>query len=84
MRTYLVVETAFLVEEVEELGVSLATPEVHVTDLEVTPDWMKVTQYEEKSEEQKVYSDICCTFLLRLPTKRPLRYLMAKVLGSLG
>ena len=39
MRTYLVVETAFLVEEVEELGVRLTPPEVKVTDLEVTPDW---------------------------------------------
>jgi hypothetical protein len=34
----LVVEPALLVEEVEELGVGLAPPEVEGTDLEVGPD----------------------------------------------
>ena len=37
-RTYLVVETTFLIEEVEELGVGFAPPEVKVANLEVTPD----------------------------------------------
>ena len=36
--SHLVVEAALLVEEVEELGVSLAPPEVEVANLEVTPD----------------------------------------------
>jgi hypothetical protein len=35
---HLVVEPARLVEELEELGVDLAPPEVHVGDLEVGPD----------------------------------------------
>jgi hypothetical protein len=34
----LVIETALLVEEVEELGVGLAPPEVEGADLEVGPD----------------------------------------------
>ena len=37
--SHLVVEAALLVEEVEELGVSLAPPEVEVANLEVTPDF---------------------------------------------
>ena len=36
--SHLVVEAALLVEEVEELGVSLTPPEIEVADLEVTPD----------------------------------------------
>ena len=35
----LVVESAFLVQIVEELGVRLSAPEVEVADLEVRPDW---------------------------------------------
>ena len=40
--SHLVVEATLLVEEVEELGVSLAPPEVEVANLEVTPDLFKV------------------------------------------
>ncbi len=35
---HLVVETALLIEEVEELGVCFTSPEVKVANLEVTPD----------------------------------------------
>ena len=38
IETYLVVESALLVEEVEELGVRFASPKVEVTDLKVAPD----------------------------------------------
>ena len=38
---HLVVEPALAVEEVEELRVRLAPPEVHVRDLEVAPDCMR-------------------------------------------
>jgi D-ribose pyranose/furanose isomerase RbsD len=36
----LVVEPALLVEEVEELGVGLAPPEVEGADLEIGPDYV--------------------------------------------
>jgi hypothetical protein len=35
---YLIVEAALFVEVVEEFGIGLASPKIHVTDLEVTPD----------------------------------------------
>lgn len=37
-KTYLVIETTLLIEIVEELRVGFASPEVHITDFEVTPD----------------------------------------------
>lgn len=36
--TNLVVETTLFIEEVEELAVGFASPQVHVGDFEVTPD----------------------------------------------
>lgn len=38
MSTYLVVEAALRLEMIEELAVRFASPELHVGDLEVTPD----------------------------------------------
>lgn len=35
---YLIIETTFLIEEIEELGISFATPEIKVRDLKVAPD----------------------------------------------
>ena len=35
---YLIVEPAFLIQEVKERGVRLASPEVEVADLEIAPD----------------------------------------------
>jgi hypothetical protein len=38
LKTNLIIETTLLVEEVEELHVGFASPQVHVGDFEVTPD----------------------------------------------
>lgn len=38
MSTYLVVEAALRLEMIEELAVRFASPELHIGDLEVTPD----------------------------------------------
>ena len=61
---YLVVESALLVEEVEELGVRLASPEVEVTDLKVAPDWDRympnVNSVAWASTMMNTYSGSCC------------------------
>ena len=52
MATYLVVEAAFGVEVLEVLRVDLASPELHVRDLEVAPD------YEAMSVRHNTYQNI--------------------------
>jgi hypothetical protein len=32
-------ETALFIEELEEFGICLCPPEIHISDLEVAPDW---------------------------------------------
>lgn len=39
--THLVIESTLGVEELEELHVSLTSPEVEVSNFEVTPDWIE-------------------------------------------
>lgn len=42
--SYLIVESTLFVEEIEELAIGFATPEVEVTNLEVTPDYNRRTR----------------------------------------
>lgn len=39
MLAYFVVKSASFIQEVEKLGIRLSSPEIKVTNFEITPDW---------------------------------------------
>ena len=62
-RAHLVVKATLLIQEVEELGVSLAPPEVEVANLKVTPDFASPRGVSDRIKyriQGGTYSGSCC------------------------